>query len=352
MTHLALDGHKLLYHLDAVEEWLRGGTVYPLYILFSPTSACNHRCVFCAYRYKKNEPIFFERSVFSRLVGEWRETGLKALFFSGDGEPLLHKDCEDMIVETKKADIDVALNTNGRLLTRERAEKIIDSLSWIRISFNAGTEENYARIHGTAKTDFNITVENIKDLVRLKLKRKSGITVGVQYLLLKENHKETAGLVKLMKDLGVDYVAVKPFLKHPLISYSSAIDNLAEVLEGLKALEALSTESFKFVIRKGAFEPDCRRDYSRCLSLPFMAELDAKGDLYTCGPHLGNKDFCYGNVYKASFREIWEGEERKNILKRIESSWDVNNCMPHCRHDAVNRFLWQLKHPPAHVNYI
>ena len=83
-----------------------------------------------------------------------------------------------------------------------------------------------------------------------------------------------------------------------------------------------------------------------------MAEIDCRGDIYPCGPHLGNKEFVYGNIYEKSFKKIWNSEQCRNVIKFIENELDLSRCMPNCRNDAVNRFLWKLKTPPEHVNFI
>jgi hypothetical protein len=45
---LQLDGNKMLLHLDAVQTWRKDQwKVNPLYIAFSPSSMCSHKCVFC-----------------------------------------------------------------------------------------------------------------------------------------------------------------------------------------------------------------------------------------------------------------------------------------------------------------
>ena len=59
MGQLQLDGNKLLHHLDRVNLWAKGELITPIYVAFSPTSLCNHKCTFCVYHYKDFKPIFF-----------------------------------------------------------------------------------------------------------------------------------------------------------------------------------------------------------------------------------------------------------------------------------------------------
>ncbi|MDD5067760.1 MAG: radical SAM protein, partial [bacterium] len=75
-------------------------------------------------------------------------------------------------------------------------------------------------------------------------------------------------------------------------------------------------------------------------------------DVYACGPHLGDAKFCYGNVYEKSFRQRWNGKKRKDILSYVENTMPADTCMKNCRLDEINRYLWDLKHPSSHVNFI
>jgi hypothetical protein len=67
---------------------------------------------------------------------------------------------------------------------------------------------------------------------------------------------------------------------------------------------------------------------------------------------LSDDKFCYGNIYNNSFEEIWEGDKRKESYEYIQNELDINNCRVNCRMDDINRYLWSLKNPNAHVNFI
>ena len=80
--------------------------------------------------------------------------------------------------------------------------------------------------------------------------------------------------------------------------------------------------------------------------------IDAGGDVWGCSIYLGNQDFLYGNIYKNTFQEIWKGEKRKRSLEFVNEDLDICNCRVNCRMDEINRYLWELKNPPAHANFI
>ncbi len=53
-----------------------------------------------------------------------------------------------------------------------------------------------------------------------------------------------------------------------------------------------------------------------------------------------------------TFKEIWEGEKRVLSIKWVERELDINQCRVNCRMDEINRYLWDLKNHPEHVNFI
>lgn len=351
MAYLLLDDHKLIYHLERLNAWSQGKVIYPLYIAISPTSCCNLKCIFCAYSYLPKKPVFLKKEIMRKLLKEFKEIGVKSLFYSGEGEPFMNKGLPEMILDTHKNCIDAAINTNGILFTKNIAEDILDKLTFIRFSVNAGTPQNYEKIHGCPAKTFDTVIHNISQALNIKQQKNAKTTIGVQFLFLKENADTLLDLARILKKIKVDYLAIKPFLKHPQIHFDGEV-GISGREDLIKKLEAMNTEKFKVIVRRKAFERYHCRTYKHCLSPPFMAEIDASGDVYPCGPYLGHKEFVYGNVYKKSFKDIWKSKRRFRIKKFMETKLDVSCCMPNCRNDAVNRFLWELRNPPEHLNFI
>lgn len=354
MDEFRIDSHKLTYHVERLHKWIDGEGIYPVYVEISPSGGCNQRCIFCALDYLKYKPLFLRTPALKKFLKEIAFKGAKSVMFAGEGEPLLHKDISELIIYAKKQGLDVAVTTNGLLLTKKILARILGSLSWLRISLNAGTAKNYAFVHGAGPGDFDKAIANLKEAVKLKRRKKISSTIGVQFLLLNENYGEVYKLAAMLKKIGVDYLIVKPYSQHPQ-SYNrlgSKLDykKLLYIEGRLKKYEG---KNFKIIFRKNTMlNLKKRKPYKKCLGLPFWSYLTSSGDLYGCSAFLGNRRFVYGNIYKESFNKAWNGRKRKKMMKMMACSWDINNCREVCRLDAINRYLWELKNPPPHVNFI
>lgn len=355
MDKFRIDSHKLLYHVPRVNAWLEGKNIYPLYMEVSPSGACNHRCTFCGLDFMEYQNRYLDADIFMERIAEMSALGLKSIMYAGEGEPFLHKRMVEMIGHTKKSGIDVALTTNAVLFNEARAEAVLRDTEWIKVSINAGTAETYSAVHGTKAADFDRVIQNMSAAARIKRDNKYKCTLGMQMLLLPENIKEATTLAGIARDIGMDYLVVKPYSQH-LLSKTSKYKDLkySDHIHLAKELEKFNTENFSMIFRSHAMKKwdDAKRNYKRCLALPFWSYMDAGGGIWGCSVFLGDDRFYYGNIYDHSFREIWEGEKRQKSLKWVQEELDSSQCRLNCRMDEINRYLWDLKNPPAHVNFI
>ena len=355
MDKYKIDSHKLNYHLPVLNRWLHNKKIFPIYIEVSPSGICNHRCTFCALDFMEYQKRFLDLSVFKKCVSEISQLGIKSIMFAGEGEPLLHKKISELILSTKKSGIDVALTTNGVLLNESLSEIIIPHIEWIKVSINAGTKKTYAIIHKTKESDFDKVLNNIKNAVKIKQKKNYSCVIGMQMVLLPENQEEAILLAQQAKDLNVDYLVIKPY-SHHLSSKTNKYENLSykSLYHLSEELGAMNTNDFKVVFRLNTMKKwdDKERTYKQCLALPFWAYIDAGGNVWGCSAYLQNEKFRYGNINDDSFKTIWDSDKRFNSLQWVERELDIEHCRTNCRMDNVNKYLWDLKHPPQHVNFI
>ena len=352
MAQLFIDGSKLLYHLDRVEEWREEEDIFPIHVEISPSSACNQRCIICCVDFKKHRPLLLSREVLMSLVAQFSEHGVKSCLLAGEGEPLLNKHLCEFVTSAYGQGIDCALNSNGVLFTEKVAGEMLPHLTWARFTIQSPFPEKYAKIHAAKKDDFFTVVKNLKKAVSIKKQKKLQVTLGIQQVLINENWQDVYENAKLSKKIGVDYFTVKRFSKHPDNTYNVPEDLYKKCIGQFEKCERLSDGRFKSLVRWQQFERQCNRNYKHCIGLPFITQILANGGVYPCCQYFDDNSKCYGNLYEKTFSQIWLSKLRRRIIKDIEEHVDVSKCMTYCRHHSTNMFLWQFIEPPAHVNFI
>lgn len=355
MDKYRIDSHKLLYHVSRVNDWLNGELIYPIYMEVSPSGACNHRCTFCALDFMGYQKRYLDTNILMERLLEMGRLGLKSVMYGGEGEPLMHDQITEIINHTKKCAIDVALTTNAVLLRESLVEHILVNLEWLKVSINAATKETYSKVHRTKTSDFDDVLTNLACAAKVKRENGYKCILGMQTLLLPENKNEIVHLAKIARDIGMDYLIVKPYSQHPLSKTNRYKDVKYGEYVGLSnELSKLTSENFSIIFRMNAMKKwdENKRKYVRCLALPFWSYIDAGGNVWGCSVYLGDERFLYGNIYENSFKDIWEGEKRKKSLNWVEKELDAKQCRINCRMDEVNNYLWGLKNPPEHVNFI
>jgi MoaA/NifB/PqqE/SkfB family radical SAM enzyme len=355
MKSYNFDGHKLLHHLDRVQEFISKGDCFPLYLEISPVGSCNHRCVFCAYDFigYPNRKLETVRTL--TLLDELAERGLRSILFAGEGEPLLHTDLGEMIKHAKAVGIDAGLFTNGQLLTSEKAALLLPSLSFIRFSFNGGNAESYGRVHQVKPDAFKTVVEAIRNAADFKRKHGLKTAIGAQFVLIPENIDSLADAAIILRDAGADYLAIKPFVQQNVLQNYHAEEKLdpKHLDTCLATAESYANETFRVIARKVAFTDYGVRHYDHCFGTSFISVINSAGDVATCLPYWDNPEFIFGNIHEHSFSDIWQGERRREIKARLEERLEVHSCPPNCRPNAVNEFLYDLKFPSVeHINFI
>lgn len=350
--NIRMDSHKLLYHPDRVSAWQRGEDIYPIEMEIGISGACNHRCIFCAVDYMEYKPRMLKAEVLISNLEQLGRKGLRSIIYAGEGEPLVNPDAPEIFNRTKENGIDVAMSTNGVLFTRERVKACLKSLSWVRVSIAGATDETYEKIHQCPKGDLQRVLRNLEDVAAVKRDQKLGTTLGAQLLLLPENKDEVVLLAKTIRDIGFDYFTVKPFSQHPSSKAKLTVD-YSEAEEIGREVREYETDDFKIYFRSKSIENlNMEKPYASCEGLNFMAYMDAAGDVFPCIVFMGQKEFVYGNINENTFPEIWESERARRIRAMFDDAFIHTNCRKTCRLDEMNKYLHELKHPGAHVNFI
>lgn len=357
-----LSFEKVIYHTDVLNTFLKNGDCYPVHMIVGLTNLCNHACIWC-YGYDTisehyNENDFAPPAMIVDTVREAATRGLRAVTLVGTGEPTLHRDFAGIVRGMKTAGVDVGLFTNGAPLNDEKIEAIVDTHTFLRLSCSAADREEHNAIHhaGRPGNDFDRIVANVGKL----LAKRAGSpfpTIGVQFSVSHYNWQSLEKACRFWKDVGVDYFALKPVYKNPnIMEHEENEAPLEQVFELMRNARQMEDDSFAVYAKFAQFDrvlssANQPRGYVRCHGQAFTTFLDPDGKLYICGNMHGKEEFCIGNVMEAgSFSAVWEGERRKEILRRL----DVTKCPVGCRMDPLNLILEDLLHPDPqmHPNFL
>lgn len=349
-----MDSHKLFWHLDRVESWQRGERIAPLYLDMGITKSCNISCSYCYYAVPEHRTSeIIETPALISFLRQAADVGVKAIGFLGDGEPMLHPGVCQAVIAGKEAGLDMALASNGTILPDNGLDEFLASLSWLRFTVGAATAATYRRVMGVDAGIFPWVLENIRRCVEIKKKRGLAVTIGIQMILIPECLGDILPFAELGRDLGVDYAVIKQCSTRADHGASLTGEEYERHLEMLAQAEAMSGNNYNMIVKWRKITNAGIKGYDRCYGCEFLPQISGNGDLYCCGAFFGNPEFLVGNINRQSFRELVFSERYALVMKRVRESVDVHReCGTNCRQNEINEFLWQLRHPPEHLNFI
>ncbi len=356
------DGHKMMHHLDRIQAWQEGEKFAPIHIDMGITKFCNTACLYCyAVIQNMTKGHMIGREALLSYIDDCGKLGVRSIGFIGDGEPTLNPALYDAAVRAGEVGIDLSMATNGLLLDMDRVHDLLKNMTWIRFNLSAGTAEGFQRVHQSKSKNFELLIENIKAIVEIKKQYGYACTLGLQMVLIPECFDQVIAEAKLGEMLGVDYFVIKQCsdseYKELGIDYKKFLE-----LEGLlKEAEKFSSDDYVVQVKwnkinaagESNLYKEGYRKYDVCYGTPFLLQISGNGKVYPCGPFFNKERFYIGDLHKSSFYDMVMSDRYWAVHQDIIDSVDVHkDCAIGCRQDYVNKFLWDLKNPPEHINFI
>lgn len=346
---------KIFHHQDTLNKVERGERCNPLYIRIKPTNVCNHNCYYCHYKnpyltldeYRSTDYIPHDKMM--EIIEDMKKMGVKAVTFSGGGEPLVYPYIEEAMEKILEAGIDLSIITNGSMLAGRKAE-ILAKAKWVRISIDSIIRENYAKIRGISEDAMDTLLKNIGEFAKIKDKE---CEFGVNFVIGRENYKEIADVAATMKALGVNHVKFAALFSNETEEYHKEIKD--EVIATLGRLsEELDSEKFRIIdLYTSDFENDYKvfkRTYSRCPIKEFVCIIGANSKVYYCHDKAYLSDGCVCDLNHQSFMEGWHSDAVSQKFKEFDAK---KVCGQHCVYDSRNVLINSyLDMDRNHVNFI
>ncbi|MGC8719897.1 MAG: radical SAM/SPASM domain-containing protein [Thermodesulforhabdaceae bacterium] len=177
------------------------------WIQIEVSSLCQASCIYCphtAYR-KLWKGRLISKELFEKLVPMFSRADL--VFLQGWGEPFLHPDFFDFVHRAKDQETLVGTTTNGMLITKDTARRIVDSaLDIISFSLAASSSKNDVVRQGTSIDHVLKAMEWVRNE-----REKQGVLkprIHVSYLLLKSLASELEDLPELVSKAGAEKIVI------------------------------------------------------------------------------------------------------------------------------------------------
>lgn len=358
LSCLKLKPHKLFHHLDEVVKWKNKEYFAPIFVELSPTDICNQKCHFCYTEYMGHKKLEIPGVLLVKIFSDLGKAGVKSVMIQGTGEPLLHKSLADAILAGKQAGLDMALCTNGVLLSRDILEKILSALSWLRVSAIECNAELYAKSHGCSAAHFKQVINNLKAAVEIRNRDGLDTVIATHFIPFPYNAEYAVETAKMCKEIGVDYLLVKcanQSVHNPTHRWEK--DTYIKYRKSFEEVAKLQNEQFLVSVRWDQFESQkdygpFKKSYKSCYGMEFETMIDSDSRVYPCLNFWRNQRFCLGDLNEMSFQEIWKSEQRRRVLDDIYQKFDLNQCYFECKHHHINTTLWELANPPMHKNFL
>lgn len=346
---------KIFAHAQTLNDVGEKKRVAPIYIRIKPTNYCNHKCDYCSYAdselglrdsVNRKDQIPWEKM--QEIISDMETMGVKAVTFSGGGEPLVYPYIEETMQQILNAGIDLSIITNGQMLKGKRAE-ILSNAKWVRISFDSANAETYARIRQIPLDAFEEVCDNIRNFAQIKDK---DCELGINFVINHENADQVYAMAQMVKELGVNHIKYAARVTKDLFAYHEPFKQ--RVIDQIHRAKAeLEDEKFRVINKyEGDFDSALvfHRCYDKCYINQIFTVIAADSKVYFCHDKAYVKAGVVGDLTNRSFKDLWFSEE---TTKRYQEFNPQKECDHHCVYDDRNELLnmfYSLER--NHINFI
>ena len=298
------------------------------------TGACNLRCRMCLVSYRPTlgrTSGSMDLETFKRVVDALPD--LRRVTMQGLGEPLLAPDFFAMLEHLAARGIEMGFNTNGTLLTRERAERLVDlGVSWLHVSLDGASPATYEDIRH--RSQFDLVRRNVAGLVEVMRERGAEKPdLELVFVAMRRNVHELPDLVRLACELGVPTVWVQN-LSHSFSDTDPAGDyreirayaeEEALWAEPDAEAEAIFAAARDVAERAGVTlrlprleEPKRRPTGTPGCGWPFGSSyVTHDGKVQPCCAVMGADRAVLGDVADGDFAAVWTNEAYRDFRARL-----------------------------------
>jgi AdoMet-dependent heme synthase len=307
--------------MSLIEEMNEKATArgVPLSAHIDITWRCNERCVHCYLDHDIKGEMSTDE--IKDVVRQLAEAGTFFLSISG-GEPLLRRDCFEILEYARSLRFNVKLKTNAVMIRAMEAARLrkmgIEQVQISVYSHRAEVHDAITKLPGSLKR----TTEAIRHL------KANGVKVSITNVMMQTNSRDSLAVKQMAQELGVNFT-VDPTIT-PMLNGDRGVTKLGISQDELE--QVMRTEEFvgdvgEYCAPMSAVGDDVLDGYS-CSAGHTLAYISPFGDVFPCVQF----PMPCGSVRKQSFSEIWYHSPAFAELREVRVR-DLHTCSQ-CSHTA------------------
>jgi AdoMet-dependent heme synthase len=289
----------------------------PLSVHLDITYRCNERCEHCYLEHADHGEMTTTEIL--GLLRQLEQVGVFFLTISG-GEPLVRRDCFEIIKSARSLGFNVKLKTNAILIKEPEARKLRSlGVEQVQISVYSHRPEVHDAI---TKTQGSLK----RTVTAIRMLRLQGLKVTIAYVLMKSNFLDSAGVRALAAECDAQFT-IDPTIT-PMMDGDRSILRLGLPANELSAIfrdANVVGDVEAFCAPPPPVDEDAHEGYP-CSAGHTACYISPYGDVYPCVQF----PLPCGSVRNETFLNIWRNSSQLRDVRSIRGK-DLPTCSS-CAH--------------------
>jgi len=347
---------KLFAHLPRLAMLQQGSVPPPINVEIDLSNRCSLGCEWCHFAYthtrgplkgKTPKPAgaipggdLIDIDMLERIIDELAAAGVASVTWTGGGEPTLHPDFDRAIVYAS-GKLEQGIYTHGGHIDGWRAELLKRRLRFVYVSLDAADAAAYKAHKGVDR--FAAACAGVRRLAAAP----GDATIGVGYLVTRDNWQDADKAADLVRELGADYVQFRPTILYDQAEPDRVDEDTGWLDTAIPWLEAVAAARGGFVVadleRFRGYRDWAGHGYPTCWWSGLQTVITPNGKVWTCVNLREHPGAELGDLSVESFADIWA----RRPLKAVDGS-----CRVSCRGHVANLTLTEIMAPREHAAFV
>ena len=318
----------------------------PISLICAITNKCNTRCIMCD---TWSTPWELPEKTYKEVIQLLPY--LKHAIWLG-GEVFLSPYFSELIKEAAKyPDLKQRINTNGLLITKEWAEKLVQGNVELIYSIDSVNKTTYEYIRKGGR--FEDLIKSLENIQAMKIKYKKKFEMFMNVVVMRSNYKELDGILEFAKKYEFKLVQFMPIqgqgtMEHIFAQKDKDADMLKYINQAISGIEQKAKEcniqiqnslpSLDTLVNENA-EDTARQSQDGMCYLPWQQIM-----IYPDG----NARFgCFcerpiGNILNSTIQDVWNSDAAQLYREHFSKNTREDICSERCTQGRISLDLLRV----------